>query len=260
MKRIIFAITALALAAVGLMPAAAASGSARPVIPGNRTRLAHILPGAHPRGTVFSGNWAGYVATGDTFKNVSATYSVPSVNCKKTTNAFAYQWVGLDGYADSTVEQDGVAGYCVKGAPTYFAWSEMYPAGVNIQFFLNPGDAVRSSVAYNTTSKVFTLALTDVTSGQSFSQTAKCAKTCARSSAEVITEGYPVGSYNGTADYGIENFENTAMTDTAGITSGFTPSSHWTATRIIQRGTSIDGVPSVLYGGRAFNNTWLAES
>jgi Peptidase A4 family len=260
MKRIMLGVAAAALAASGLLPAATASAATRPVIPGNHTQLAHIRPGAHPRGAVFSTNWGGYAATGNTFNSVSATYSVPSVNCRKTTNAFAYQWVGLDGYADSTVEQDGVAGYCVSGSPTYFAWSEMYPAAVRVQFYLNPGDAVRSSVKYNTSTHVFTLALTDVTSGQSFSQTATCASTCHRSSAEVITEGYPVQNlYGGTADYGVEGFENTLMTDTAGHTNGFT-STHWSNTEIIQQGSRIDTQPSALYGGKAFTNTWLAES
>jgi Peptidase A4 family len=258
MKRIAAAAGALALTALGLAPAAA-SGSGWPNIPGNHTELAHILPGAHPGSTVYSSNWAGIAATGDVFKAVSATYSVPSVNCSRTTNAFAYHWVGLDGYGDSTVEQDGVAGYCINGAPTYFAWSEMYPAGVHIQFFLNPGDAIRSSVIYNTATHLFTLALTDVTSSQAFSQSAACAATCLRSSAEVISEGYPAGGYGGTADYGIENYEGITLTDNAGNSGGFT-SPHWGYTTIIQRGASIDAEPSAVYGGQAFSNTWLAES
>jgi hypothetical protein len=258
MKRITLAVGVLALTALGLAPGAVGA-SAKPNIPGNHTELAQILPGAHPRGTVYSSNWAGVAATGNTFKAVSATYSVPSVNCTKTANAFAYHWVGLDGYNNSTVEQDGVAGYCINRSPVYFAWSEMYPAGIGVQFYLNPGDAIRSSVTYNTTTRVFTLALTDVTSGQSFSRPAMCAGVCQRSTAEVISEGYPSGSYGGTADYGIENYENITLTDHLGNTGGFT-SAHWGYTTIIQRGTSIDAQPSAIYGGQAFSNTWLAES
>jgi hypothetical protein len=258
MKRVAFIIGALALTAVGLAPGAA-SGSARPAIPGNRTELAHMLPGAHPRGTAYSTNWAGFAATGDVFRTVGATYSVPSVNCAVTTNAFAYHWVGLDGYNNASVEQDGVAGYCINGAPVYFAWSEMYPAGVDVQFYLNPGDAIRSSVVYNTSTRLFTLALADVTSGQTFSQSEPCAATCQRSSAEVISEGYPAAGYGGTADYGIENYENIALTDRAGYTGGLT-SAHWAYTAIIQRGATTDAQPSALYGGQAFSNTWLAES
>ena len=193
MTRIIRAVLAaaatLALLAIAL-PASASPAHVIPRIPDDRTELARII--SEHAGTIDSGNWAGYAATGRIFRDISATYQVPSVNCTTTPNAFAYQWIGLDGLSNSTVEQDGVAGYCQSGTPTYFAWSEMYPAGVVIQFYLDPGDAVTSAVRYS--GGTFTLSMTDLTSGQSFSQAGTCAGACDRSSAEVISEGYPFGS------------------------------------------------------------------
>jgi hypothetical protein len=242
------------------MPAVA-SGSVKPYIPNNGTQPAHILLGVHPADTVYTANWAGVAATGDTFTSVSATYGVPAVDCSVTSNAFVYHWIGLDGYDTSTIEQVGVAGFCSHGVPSYSAWSEMYPAGLVSRFNVNPGDAIRASVSYSALSGLYILALTDVTTRQSFSQPEACANICQRFSAEVISEGYPDQNvYDGTADYGIENYENITMTDQAGNTGGFTPSSHWTYTKIIQKGASIDAEPSAIYGGQAFSNIWLAES
>jgi hypothetical protein len=219
-----------------------------------------MLSGTRPADTVYTGNWAGVAATGDTFTSVSATYSVPALDCSVTSNAFAYHWVGLDGFENSAIEQDGVAGFCVHGEPTYSAWLEMYPAGIESRFTVNPGDAIHASVSYNAVSGQYTLALADVTTGESFSQPEACLNICQRSSAEVISEGYPVGNvYDGTADYGIENYENITVTDQAGNIGGFGPSSWWDDTKIIQKGASIDAEPSAIYGGRAFSNTWLAE-
>jgi hypothetical protein len=260
MKRAARGVGALAIVAFGLAPAAA-SGSVRPSFPNNVTQLAHITSGAHPANSVYTANWAGYAATGDTFASVSATFSVPALNCSVTPNAFVYHWVGLDGYSNSTVEQDGIAGFCAHGLSTYSAWSDMYPARLVSSFNVNPGDAIQASVSYSAVSGLYALALTDLTTGQSISRPEACANTCERSSAEVISEGYPFQNvYDGTADYGIANYENITVSDDAANTGGFAPTSPWTYTKIIQKGASIDAEPSAIYGGQAFSNTWLAES
>ncbi len=260
MKRVALGVGALAICAFGLAPTAA-SGSVKPSIPNNVTQLVHITSGAHPADSVYTTNWAGFAATGDTFASVSAAFSVPALNCSVTPNAFVYHWVGLDGYSNSTVEQDGIAGFCAHGQPTYSAWSDMYPARLVSAFNVNPGDAVQASVSYSAVSGLYTLALTDLTAGQSLRWSEACANICERSSAEVISEGYPCQNvYDGTADYGIANYENITVSDDAGHAGGFSPSSPWTYTKIIQKGASIDAEPSAVYGGQAFSNTWLAES
>ena len=254
-RAVLAAAATLALLAIAL-PASASPAHVIPRIPDDRTELARII--SEHAGTIDSGNWAGYAATGRIFRDISATYQVPSVNCTTTPNAFAYQWIGLDGLSNSTVEQDGVAGYCQSGTPTYFAWSEMYPAGVVIQFYLDPGDAVTSAVRYS--GGTFTLSMTDLTSGQSFSQAATCAGACDRSSAEVISEGYPdAPEYGGTADYGLENYSAISLTDGRNQTGSFTDSK-WSLTKIVQVGDSgTDASPGPLYAGAAFANTWLNE-
>jgi hypothetical protein len=269
----------IGVAAAGPASAGSAAGALRPVTHGtlrpdihrSRDGRAAFSPQGLP--IQYSGNWSGYIALpkaggASTFKSVSAHYSVPSVNCTTTSTAFAYQWVGLDGETDGTVEQDGVGSYCVSGSPIYFAWSEMYPAGVDVQFYLNPGDAVTSSVTYTSSTGKYALALTDLTTGQSFSTTASCASTCNNSSAEVITEGYPSGSYGGTADFGAEHYDSIQVAGNAGGKGGII-NAHWTAEESIATGATSDVTtePGALYSTSApaaphmsaFEDDWFSE-
>jgi Peptidase A4 family len=221
----------------------------------------------------YSGNWSGYIALpksgkAKAFRYVQGDYNVPSVNCATTPSAFAYFWVGLDGDTDSTVEQDGVGGYCVSGSPVYFAWSEMFPDGVQIQFYLNPGDEVTSSVYYNSSTRQYELDLTDLTSGQTFSVDQACPTTCDNSSAEVITEGYPSSPYDGTSDYASVNYETIKVTDSAG-THGALTNSNWHTDESIHAGSAcpVDTEPGALYSASvpsspamsAFEDTWYCE-
>ena len=183
------------------------------------TGLPDVKPAVHvggvhagPRGGIpidYSGNWSGYVATpktsGQTFNYVESQWTVPAVNCSVTPNTFSYHWVGLDGWLDGTVEQDGIAADCSGSTPTYFAWYEMYPAGLSVQFSIHAGDEIQAVVEYS--GGTYYLYLADYTTGQSFDQSATCASTCNNSSAEVITEGYYFNSsYAGTSDFGQTNY------------------------------------------------------
>ena len=219
-----------------------------------------------------SSNWSGYVDTpksGSSFKAISASYTVPSVNCAKTgsSDAFAYHWVGIDGWSDGTVEQDGVADFCVDGKASYDAWHEMFPAPFTTAFAVSPGDAITSSVTYTASTKTYLLKLTDVTSGQGFSVSAKCAAdtTCSNSSAEVITEGYTASPYIGTADFGQENYVAADVTDAAGTTGSLSDTSAWNDLETVAYGKVSDEPmtqPGQLYQGlsssqSAFDVVWL---
>jgi Peptidase A4 family len=247
------------------------TGGLRPDIHLPRDGRAAISPQGLP--IQYSGNWSGYIALpksgkAKAFRYVQADFTVPSVNCGTTPTAFNYQWVGLDGDTNGTVEQDGIGGYCVSGSPTYFAWSEMYPAGIVEQFFLNPGDAVGATVYYNSTTAQYTLALTDFTSGQTFSVNEACAATCSNSSAEVITEGYPSGAYGGTADFGAVHFDSIWVTDSTG-TRGELTHTNWNTDESIAQGATSDVTtePAALYAASvpsspllsAFEDQWYNE-
>ena len=127
---------------------------------------------------------------------------VPSANCNGggvgTGDAFAYHWIGLDGWSTGTVEEDGVADFCEGGTASYYAWWEMYPNGINLVFQVSPGDAITSRVTYDGAG-IYTLYLLDYTSGQSFNLTESCPTTCTNKSAEDITEGYSTGPWLGHA-------------------------------------------------------------
>jgi hypothetical protein len=135
-------------------------------------------------------NWSGYAdvsTTANTFTKVSGQWSTPRVRCTRE-DQLTSEWVGLDGYNNATVEQDGTLSWCYLGHPTYFTWWEMYPDGTQeVGSALHPGDKVGASVTRSGTS--YTLALTDFTHpSNSFSTTQTCPTTCLNTSAEWIAE------------------------------------------------------------------------
>jgi hypothetical protein len=236
-----------------------------------RTTLQHLTPA----NTVPSGNWSGYTAVGDknvALRYVGADFNVPSLNCANTPVGSAGdpiegQWVGLDGYDTSTVEQTGIAGYCDSGTAEYYAWYEMYPSETVVYSgAISAGDAITASVYYNAGGGFYNIVLTDVTAGGQINVDATCpsGSTCKDASAEVITElpgGGPANGYN-LPDFGMDNFTGTGVTSRDGVHGGLSASSLWTSTEIIledQNGRHMIQ-PSSLYGGQAFNSTWLSAT
>jgi hypothetical protein len=160
-------------------------------------------------------NWSGFADTSATstpvdFSYVSGNWTIPAVQCPpgryRTTGAYIANWVGLDGFSDSTVEQLGTAAMCFEGVLYYSVWYEMFPGGTveeGTTSCINdnvdcpqPGDQISASVAVTPGSageNNYTLKLTDHTNPQqSFSVTASCATSgssaCADSSAEWVIE------------------------------------------------------------------------
>ena len=191
--------------------------------PGTRTvnQPASTLAGTS---AASSFNWSGYadVATAaNTFTKVSGEWKTPRVRCTKE-DELTSEWVGIDGYNNATVEQDGTLSWCFESHPTYFTWYEMYPAGtVAVGASLHPGDKVAASVTRTGTS--YKLALTDFTRpANSFSTTQTCS-TCKNSSVEWIAErpSFAIGIAP-LADYGswtLSKASQTAGTKTGVISS-----------------------------------------
>lgn len=177
-----------------------------------------------PVGEYTSPNWSGYVAqsnNGNPFNTVIGYQIVPTATCNAAdSNGEVVEWAGLDGWTDSTVEQDGIGSDCVPGSsstgyvPEYQAWWEMYPTNL-IQVFnnpngsgyfnVNPGDVVEMEVQiyYG-----YLLTVKDLTTGQSANTFQECNKnlTCSRNSAEWIVErpggGSAPGGYYPLLQYG----------------------------------------------------------
>ncbi|MGH3156593.1 MAG: G1 family glutamic endopeptidase, partial [Streptosporangiaceae bacterium] len=171
-----------------------------------------------------SENWSGYGALSpQKFNYVHATFVQPAVTCPGIANQYTSNWVGIDGYNDQTVEQDGTFGFCAgKGntTPEYVAWYEMYPGPSAEVFSVKPGDIIDTSVHY--VNGKFTMAETDLTSGKSFSVTAKNAS-AERSSAEWIIERPALCNNAGTKCFLAElaNYNSTSMSGaTASVDGG----------------------------------------
>ena len=136
-----------------------------------------------------SENWSGYGALGaKKYNYVHATFVQPAVTCPGIKNQYTSNWVGIDGYRDQTVEQDGTFAFCggaTGTTPRYVAWYEMFPGPSALVYAVHPGDIMDVSVTY--ANGAFTMAETDLTSGKHFSVTATNAS-AQRSSAEWVIE------------------------------------------------------------------------
>lgn len=223
-----------------------------------------------PLMSVSSQNWAGYVASGNRFRFVQARFAVPALNCRKTpgtakTPAMVGVWVGLDGLGGRvvTVEQDGIAGQCVRGVPTYNAWWETFPkAPVYPAMVIHSSDVIQASVYYNSANRQYRLTLSDLSDGEGFSTWRRCgASSCHNGSAEVITEAPSVNVSSNRlfplAAFGTVGYSHIQVTDAAGQRGGF-GSSLWQDTELVMVDTAghVKAATSGLSHGVAFKNAW----
>jgi hypothetical protein len=188
--------------------------------PARQTRARPRVPGKSSRFT--SRNWGGYITYLSSeltdFDSVQATWVQPVVTCPKP-RAWTVFWVGLDGWWNDTVEQGGTSAECVGGVPEYESWWEMYPTNaITTVFAISPGDRISASVTYMTSTSTFVIAVSDLTSGQSFTMDEQCAAdlSCARNSADVIAEDVGKsgsGSFFPLADYKTMKFTDSEVAD-----------------------------------------------
>jgi hypothetical protein len=206
-------------------------------------------------------NWAGYADVSTThgaFTRVSGAWTVPSVTCT-AEDRITSDWVGLDGFSSSTVEQDGTVSQCFEGRAVYYTWYEMYPAGtIAVGTTVAAGDKIKASVSRS--GSAYTLTVTDSTRGaNSFTRHATCATTtCLDTSAEWIAErpAYSIGIVP-EAQFATVPFS--AASETAGgrtsTISGFW-GTKYDITTIDATGSYDIASVSGLTGGNAFKATW----
>jgi hypothetical protein len=178
--------------AVGVtsLPAAASTTTENTPLPGGP--LIHPSSGTSSDASTtvtVSLNWSGYAVTGKKpYTYVHSTFVQPTITCPGVADQYTSNWVGLDGYSDDTVEQDGTVAWCggpSDTTPKYEAWYEMFPANSVNVFAVHPGDIIDASVSYSAGD--FALTVTDLSTGKTATDTATCAS-CARASAEWIIE------------------------------------------------------------------------
>lgn len=159
-------------------------------------------------GPTTSSNWAGYAVTGGPFTSVSASWKQPAVTCAAGETSYSSFWVGLDGDTSNTVEQIGTDSDCLNGAPTYYAWYELYPkSSAELAVPVAAGDSVSASVSTDG-SGTFTLTI-DV-NGSSDTVTGRIPH-ASLSSAEVIAEA-PSSNHGPNGELGLSDFGTVSFT------------------------------------------------
>jgi hypothetical protein len=192
--RLLAAVSAAAM--VGGLLAAAGEASAGTTAPGIaatlRTQI-HRAPAVGPMirvkslGTattrvgavtqVESSNWSGYAQSTSTkgkFKAVKDFWKVPKVNTSVSGNQFSADWVGIGGFSDQTLVQDGTEADHVNGHAQYDAWTEIIPAPEVVlkNFTIHPGDRMEGLVQ-ETKSGTWLMKVFDLTTHKSASRTVK---------------------------------------------------------------------------------------
>lgn len=217
--------------------------------------------------------WSGYVANGETFKEVSGRVKVPTVTCNEKQGSVGV-WTGFDGFGSQTVEQAGVtitcenASYYVKNNPingaTYYAWSLMYGAGgmKTFDFAISPGDIIFYKVAY--TDGKYAMTVTNETTGKSGTDTQACVvdqttrtstgvTDCPRSEAEWVVER--------TGSNKLANFTKATLYDNQATTqsgkTGYVSLFQNTRINMSQSGNLLDTTSDLRTKG-AFDVDWVA--
>ncbi len=212
--------------------------------------------------TTIGYNWSGYAdvaSNAGTFTQVSGKWVTPAVTCTKE-DTLTSEWVGIDGWGNGTVEQDGTLDWCYRGAATYFTWYEMYPAGtVSVGTSLQPGDDIAASVTRSGTA--YTLAVTDSTNAaNSFTESATCAlTTCLDTSTEWIAErpSFSIGIAP-LANYGTWTLTDGSQT-AHGVTTtinGFSGANKYKSIMVDATAAYDLSTVSALTAGSSFSTTW----
>jgi hypothetical protein len=220
---------------------------------GPSVATARALPLHGPRyttGTV----WGGYATETSlttpqdgAFTDVKGTWTVPYLTCG-SSNALSSTWIGLDGYADSMVEQIGTEQDCMGGSAQYSAWYEMYPKQTKVvSLAIHPGDTMTSEVQYVGNSN-FQLTLTDQNDGVngSFTTVQKLQK-AKLESAEWVVEPPTTGHVSALANFGSETFSGCSVTVNGH--PGTISSGEYDPMTLVSTSGATIGTPSTLRGG-----------
>jgi len=186
------------LVAGGGPPMAADAVLHKPRIPAEKP------PGALRTTGWASSNWSGYAETGSGFSSVTGSWIVQGVS-PTSGSTYSSQWVGIDGFNNSSLIQTGTESDYINGSAVYRAWWEILPAAESVipGMTVKPGDQVTASVV-NNGGNSWTISIT--VGGQRFSTTQTYSGP--RTSAEWIEEAPTVGGRVAPlANYGLATFD-----------------------------------------------------
>ncbi len=150
--------------------------------------------GVHETGWA-SSNWSGYAITGTTYTSVTGEWDVPSVSATKSAT-YSSDWVGIDGFNNSSLIQTGTEADYYNGSAHYGAWWEILPAPATfVSMTVQPGDHMQASIVKGS-GGTWTITLTNVTRKQTF--TTQKSYSGPGASAEWILEAPTVGGRQAT--------------------------------------------------------------
>jgi hypothetical protein len=167
-------------AAAGAAPGAAATLSTHHAAVGPMIRVRTLHTATTRVGAVTqveSSNWSGYAQSTSAkgkFKAVKDFWKVPTVNTSASGNQFSADWVGIGGFSDQTLVQDGTEADNINGHAQYDAWTEIIPAPEVVlkNFTIHPGNRMEGLVQ-ETKSGTWLMKVFDLTTGKSASRTVK---------------------------------------------------------------------------------------
>jgi hypothetical protein len=151
-------------------------------------------------------NWSGYAITGFGFKSVTGQWTVPTVMASRKAT-YSSEWVGIDGYSNSSLIQTGTEADYYSGSAHYDAWWEILPAAETVipSIEVRPGDTMKASITQVAGSS-WKITITDQRTGATFTTTRSY--TGPQTSAEWIEEAPTVGGRVATlANYGLATFD-----------------------------------------------------
>jgi len=173
----------------------------------------------------FSTNWSGAVIetppSGQTFKSVTGTFTVPTI----TGSGAASAWVGIDGdTAQNSILQAGVDFEISGGRTTFTAWTEWFPnfASDISNFAISAGDKITVTVTASSTT-AGTATLTNATKGKTVTISLRAPSSSAAlagQNAEWIVEDFEEnGSLVTLANFGTVTFTgSSASTGSSSVT------------------------------------------
>ena len=203
--------------------------------------------GPHDPGGTTSTHWAGFGTKGS-YTKITASWIQPKVTCSQSSEVVF--WVGLDGWGNTPIEQDGTGAACNGGSPQYFGWWETYPTN-GIQSYnktVKAGDHITASVtaegggAYLMTVADSTQNWTENTHVTAGSATPVSAEVIAEAPGSVQTGPVPL------AKFGTVNF-TASMVDGSAIGT-------LNAKAITMRNGGLVASTSALTNGEDFTVTW----
>jgi Peptidase A4 family len=193
-----------------------------------------------------SNNWSGYTLANARYTGVGGTFTVPSAHY--LAGSSVCEWVGIDGWADSSLLQAGVDEIPGTGGHVLFQpWWEVLPAP-QIPVFsveVQAGDTVRVTIGQTGLGK-WAITLSDVTNGETFETLQNYDGPA--SSAEWVVEADTPDNGGATGTTMLAPFvPNVSFSD---LSVGQAPAARPTVSRVVmvQRGQAVS-VPSSLEQG-----------